>query len=247
MKNLYFLIITITTIITSCEPPIVTTFNCTDKRLKNIETGPNYYRLIYDGDERLIEKKLGLNSIENNEFSFGTATFKNGTITSIITTDDTIIPDRELAISSLTTGENIGGGTAIPVSRTYTYNAAGNLLILVEKQGSLIFTSNYSWQTGNLTKIITTRNVGSPATKTTTFTYFTDIIYSTSNDFQGVKLFGKQSYNAPKTMTIAATGLATITTNFNYQINECGCITNAIVQTGTSTSNTEYTYEKSPK
>jgi hypothetical protein len=247
MKNLYFLIVSVIMIMTSCEPPIVTKFGCTDKRIKNIETGGKYYRLIYDSDGRLVEKKLGLNTIENNEFSFGTATFKNGTITSVITTDDTIIPDGELAISSIITGENIGGGSTLPVNAIYTYNAAGNLQMLVVKQGTLTITSNYTWQTGNLTKIITTRSVGSPATKTTVFTYFNDVANSTSNDFQGIKIFGKQSYNAPKTMTVSASGMATVITNYNYRINECGCITNATVQAGTTTSNIEYTYEKLPE
>jgi YD repeat-containing protein len=235
---------TVATGLFSCEPPIVTVFGCPNKRVRNIETGSNYYRLVYDDEGRLIERKLALNTIETNDFGFGSAILKNGTQTTTAVTDDTIIPDGELVVSSTTTGESIGGTAGQPVNRTYTYNAAGNLLTLIEKQGTLTITSNYTWLTGNLTKIVATRSAGSPLTKTTTFTYFTDTRNSISNDFQGIKIFGKQSFNAVKSMTVAATGQTTVTTNYVYQINECGCIINSTATSGSSISTIEYTYEK---
>lgn len=242
MKTIYIFILF--SIIIACEPPIVTVFGCPGKRIRNIETGTNYYRLIYDDEGRLIERKLGLNTIETNTFDFGGVTLEKGAIKTTAVTDDTIIPDGELVISSSTTGESIGGTAGQPVNRTYTYNSAGNLLTLIEKQGTLTITSNYTWVTGNLTKIVTTRSAGVPLTKTTTFTYFNDVINSTSSDFQGIKIFGKQSYNAPKTMSVSGTGIATTLTSYVYQVNECGCITNSTVTSGTTTTNFEYTYEK---
>jgi YD repeat-containing protein len=228
----------------SCEPPIETVFGCPNKRIRNIETGTNYFRLNYDDEGRLIERKLALNTIETNEFNFGGAILKEGTKTTTAVTDDSIIPDGELVISSSTTGESIGGTAGQPVNRAYTYNAAGNLLTLIERQGTLTITSNYTWLKGNLTKIVTTRSAGTPLTKTSTLTYFTDVINSTSSEFQGIKIFGKQSYNAPKSISVAATGLATTLTNYVYLINECGCITNSTVTAGATTTNFEYTYEK---
>lgn len=234
MKNLYFLIVSITMIITSCEPPIVTTFGCTDKRIRNIEDASGYSRLLYDDEGRQIEKKLGLVTAEIIDYETGSVKYKSNTFDINFITDDTILPDQEL----ISSGTYAGGTFA------YTHNAAGNLLTFIDKQGTVTNTSVYTWVAGNLMKVVTTRSSGSPAVRTTTYTYNPTIINSTSSDFKGLKVFGKQSFYAPKTMTVTATGQATVITNYTYQTNECGCITNATVQTGASTSNIEYTYEK---
>jgi hypothetical protein len=227
----------------SCEPEIVCTNTCENKRIRNIDDNGLYSSIEYDDENRQVYFKTALDTLIEYSYSSGSGMINNKLLQTSFTTDDEILPDAELVVSSSTTGENIGGLITAPVERTYTYDAAGRVLNLVEKQGKLLVTSTYTWLTGNLTKIVTTRNAGTPLSKTTTFTYFTDVRNSISAEFQGLKIYGLTSYNAPKTMTITATGLPTTTTIFVYNTDDCGCITHATVS-GASTASREYYYEK---
>jgi hypothetical protein len=235
-------------LIMSCDPDIVCTNTCTNKRIRNLETAGNYYKIEYDGSSnKQTAYKFGLNPIAEYTYSNLSATIKAGTINANLVTDDQILPQSEFVTSSSSTGENIGGLATANVDRTYTYDAAGRVLTLIEKQGTLKVTSNYTWVTGNLTKIVTFRNAGTPLTKTTTISYYSDVINSISDEFKGLQIFGKTSYNAPKITTIVATGQPTSTTVAVYRIDDCGCITNAALTTGSSIVSTDYFYEKIPE
>ncbi len=230
----------------SCEPEVVCTNTCENKHIRNIDDNGLYSKIEYDNENRQIFYKTALDTVITYNYLSGNGSIKNKLLSTTFTTDDEILPDAELVVTSSTTGENIGGLATLPVERTYTYDAAGRVLTLVEKQGKVLVTSNYTWLTGNLTKIVTTRNAGTPLSKTTTFTYYSDVINSISTEFQGLKIFGITSYNAPKTMTVVATGLPITTTIFVYGIDECGCITHATIS-GASTASREYYYEKIPE
>ena len=231
----------------SCEPEIVCTNTCENKRIRNIDDNGLYSTIEYDNENRQIYFKTALDTLIEYNYLSGSGMINKKPLLTNFTTDDEILPDAELVVSSSTTGENIGGLITAPVERTYTYDAAGRVLTLVEKQGKLLVTSNYTWLTGNLTKIVTTRNAGTPLSKTTTFTYFTNVRNSISAEFQGLKIYGLTSYNAPKTMTVVATGLPVSITNYTYETDDCGCITKAINTIGTSTVSRIIYYEKTPE
>lgn len=230
--------------ILSCEPAIEKKFDCPDKRIRNTETGSDYFKYVYDLDGNLTEKKLGLKTLQTISYNAGTIDYNYSDIRAKLVLDNTLLPDRELVISGVFQNDNIGGTIGQPVIRSYTYNSSGNLIALTETQGNFTVKSAYNWVGGNLTSEVKTRSTGNPTQITITYTYYSNIYNSTSNDFQGLHYFGKQSYNALKTATESVKGQSVQTTTFIYNVDLCGCITATIAQIGKTEIKTEYMYEK---
>lgn len=240
MKTRFLLFISFTLLISACEPPIISSFGCINKRIRNIETGNNYFQLIYDNENRLIERKLGLNTIEEFAYETGSIIQKVPNLTTTITTDNTILPDKILIRGSYDTSPS--GIT--PVSKVYYFDSGGYLTQLNTQKANIITKYVYTWQAGNLIKIVMTRNLLFPLSQTTTFTYHNNLINSTSNEFMGLGFYGKESYNAVKNITITSTGQPTVSRDFTYRVDDCGCITQSIELNSANTTISNFTYEK---
>lgn len=232
----------------SCEPEIVCTNTCDNKRIRNIESnGVNYAKLIYDDNNKQIFYQSALDTLVTYNYDVNSVEMQAQQlkIAYVLEDEGSTLPNESFAITSTSTGSSIGGPPNSNIESTYSYDAGGHLLTKTDKQGTVITKQTNTWVSGNLTKSVITKSAGTPALTTITYTYYPTIINSISGAFQGIRFLGKSAYNAPKTMTIVATGLPVSTTNYTYETDNCGCITKAINTTGTSTISRDIYYEKS--
>lgn len=220
-------------LLAACESPDVCTDNCANKRIRFIDDGVNFNRIIYDNENRQTYFMQAADSLTSYVYNSGTITSKGGINgnTNFIT-DDGIVSGMNLVTTADIPSLNL--------RITYEYDAAGQLIKSIQKRlnnpSIILNVSIYSWVLGNLTTTIST-NAGT-APVTTKYTYYPNINNTVSNEFNGLMMFGKSSDKAQKTVAMGAT-----TTNYVYETNECGCITLTNRTQGNNGIIRKYTYE----
>jgi hypothetical protein len=234
-KHIFFLLIV--NLLTACESPDVCTDNCANKRIRFIDDGVNFNRIIYDGENRQAYFMQAADSLTSYEYNSGTVISKGG----INGNTDFITDDGIVSGMNLVTTADIA---SLNLRITYEYDAAGQLIKTIQKRlnnpNIILNTSTYSWVLGNLTTTVSTNTGAVPVT--TKYTYYSNINNTVSNEFNGLMMFGKTSDKAQKTVVMGTT-----TTNYVYETNECGCITQTNRTSGTSNVIRKYTYELIPQ
>ena len=233
-KYTFFLLIF--NLLTACETPEVCTNDCANKRIRFIDDGVNFNRIIYDDENRQTYFMQAADSLTSYEYNSGTVTSKGG----INGNTNFIIDDGIVSGMNLVTTADI---PSLNLRITYEYDAAGQLIKTIQKrlsnQSIVLNVSTYAWVLGNLTTTIS-MNTGTPSA-TTKYTYYPNIKNTVSNEFNGLMMFGKSSDKAQKTVVMGAT-----TTNYVYETNECGCITQTNRTQGSTAIVRKYTYELIP-
>ena len=235
--RLYTYLFLIFSLHTACEPPDVCTDNCANKRIRFIDDGVNFNRIIYDGENRQTYFMQAADSLMSYVYNSGTVTSKGGINgnTNFIT-DDGIISGMNLVTTANVPSLNL--------RITYEYDAAGQLIKSIQKRlnnpSIVLNVSTYLWILGNLTTIISTNTGTTPVI--TKYTYYPNINNTVSNEYNGLMMFGKTSGKAQKTVVMGAT-----TTNYVYETNECGCITQTNRTQGGTRIVWKYTYELIPQ
>jgi hypothetical protein len=235
--KIYTLFILIIGLFSGCESPDVCTGNCANKRIRFIDDGVNFNRIIYDDGNRQTYFMQAADSLTSYVYNAGTVTSKGGINgnTNFIT-DDGIVSGMNLVTTADIASLNL--------RITYEYDAAGQLIKTIQKKLSnpslILNISTYTWVLGNLTNTIST-NTGT-ASVTTKYTYYPNIKNTVSNEFNGLMMFGKTSDKAQKTVVVGA-----VTTNYVYETNECGCIIQTNRTQGSTAIMRKYTYELIPQ
>ena len=236
MKKYTFFIL-ILGLLTACESPDVCTDNCANKRIRFIDDGVNFNRIIYDGENRQTYFMQAADSLTSYVYNSGTVISKGGINgnTNFIT-DDGIVSGMNLVTTADIPSLNL--------RITYEYDAAGQLIKSIQKRlnnlNIILNVSTYAWVLGNLTTTVSTNTGTSPVT--TKYTYYPNINNTVSNEFNGLMIFGKTSDKAQKTVFMGST-----TTNYVYETNECGCITQTNRTQGSTAIVRKYTYELIPQ
>jgi hypothetical protein len=224
-------------LLAACESPDVCTGNCANKRIRFIDDGVNFNRIIYDDENRQTYFMQAADSLTSYEYNSGTVTSKGGINgnTNFIT-DDGIVSGMNLVTTADIPSLNL--------RITYEYDAAGQLIKTIQKRlnnPSIILNVNTStWVLGNLTTSVSTNTGTAPVT--TKYTYYPNINNTVSNEYNGLMMFGKTSNKAIKTVVTGAN-----TTNYVYETNECGCITQTNRTQGSTAIIRKYTYELIPR
>jgi hypothetical protein len=223
----------------ACESPDVCTNNCANKRIRFIDDGVNFNRIIYDDQNRQIYFVQAIDSLTSYSYDVGTVTSKGG-----INGDTEFITD-----DSIVAGMNLVTTADIPslnLRINYEYDAAGQLIKSTQKRlnnpSIILNISTFTWALGNLmTTVVNSTTTGS-SPNITKYTYYSDINNTISNEFNGLKMFGKTSEKAQKSVT--NNGIAN---NYTYETNECGCITKTNRTQGSTSIVRKYTYELIPR
>jgi hypothetical protein len=221
-KYTFFLLIL--GLLAACESPDVCTGNCANKRIRFIDDGVHFNRIVYDDDNRQTYFIQAIDSISRYSYDIGssTATLRGG-------------PNGD---TDYITDETIVSGMSL-VTR-----AAGQQIKSIQRRLNnptiILNTSIYTWYLGNLVKTISTNTGAAPVT--TNFTYYPNITNTVSNEFNGLRILGKTSDKAQKTTVTNG-----VTANYTYDINECGCITQTTRSSGTGNIVRKYTYELIPR
>lgn len=224
-------------LLSACKSPDICTADCANKRIRFIDDGVNFNRIIYDGENRQTYFMQAADSLTSYVYNSGTVTSKGGINgdTDFIT-DDGIVSGMNLVITADIPSLNL--------RITYEYDAAGQLIKSIQKRlnnpSIILNVSTYAWVLGNLTTTVSTNTGTLPVT--TKYTYYPDINNTVSNEFNGLMIFGKTSKNAQKTVFVGATS-----TNYIYETNECGCITQTNRTQGGTSIIRKYTYELLPQ
>lgn len=236
MKKYTYLLL-IVGLLASCKSPDVCTPDCANKRIRFIDDGVNFNRIIYDGENRQTYFMQAADSLTSYVYNVGTITSKGG----INGNTDFITDDGIVSGMNLVTTADI---PSLNLRITYEYDAAGQLIKTIQKRlnnpSIILNVSIYTWVLGNLTTTVSTNTGTAPVT--TKYTYFPNINNTVSNEYNGLMMFGKTSDKAQKTVV-----MGTMTTNYVYETNECGCITQTNRSQGTSSIVRKYTYELIPK
>jgi hypothetical protein len=224
-------------LLTACKSPDVCTNECDNKRIRFIDDGVNFNRIIYDGDNRQTYFMQAADSLTSYEYNSGTVISKGGINgnTNFIT-DDGIVSGMNLVTTADIPSLNL--------RITYEYDAAGQLIKTIQKRlnnpSIVLNVSTYAWVLGNLTTTISTNTGATPVT--TKYTYYTSIKNTVSNEYNGLMMFGKTSDKAQKSVVMGA-----LTTNYVYETNDCGCITQTNRTQGSTVIIRKYTYELIPQ
>ena len=235
--KIYTFLLLIFGFLTACKSPDLCIGNCANKRIRFIDDGVNFNRIIYDNENRQTYFMQAADSLTNYVYNSGTVILKGGINgnTNFIT-DDGIVSGMSLV--------TIADMPSLNLRITYEYDAAGQLIKSIQKRlnnlSMILNVSTYTWVSGNLTNAVST-NTGT-ASVTTKYTYYATINNTVSNEFNGLMMFGKTSDKAQKTVVLGAT-----TTNYVYETNECGCITQTNRTQGSSVIIRKYTYELIPQ
>lgn len=236
MKTYTFLFLIIG-LLTACESPNVCTGSCANKRIRFIDDGVNFNRIIYDGENRQTYFMQAADSLTSYVYNAGTVTSKGG----INGNTDFITDDGIVSGMNLVTTADI---PSLNLRITYEYDAAGQLIKTFQKRLSntsiILNVSTYTWVLGNLTTTVSTNTGTAPIT--TKYTYYSNINNTISNEFNGLMMFGKTSNQAQKTVVIGAN-----TINYVYETNQCGCITQTNRTQGSTSIVRKYTYELLPQ
>jgi hypothetical protein len=235
MKNYTFLFLIIG-LLQACKSPDICTPDCANKRIRFIDDGVNFNRIIYDGENRQTYFMQAADSLTSYVYNSGTVTSKGG-----INGNTDFITDE-----GIVSGMNLATTADIPslnLRITYEYDAAGQLIKTIQKRlnnpSIILNVSVYTWVLGNLTTTVSTNTGTAPIT--TKYTYYPNIKNTVSNEYNGLMMFGKTSDKAQKTVVIGTT-----TTNYIYETNECGCITQTNRTQGSTAIVRKYTYELIP-
>lgn len=224
-------------LLTACKSPDICTDNCANKRIRFIDDGVNFNRIIYDNENRQTYFMQAADSLTSYVYNVGTITSKGG----INGNTDFITDDGIVSGMNLVTTANI---PSLNLRITYEYDAAGQLIKSIQKRLSnpsiVLNVSTHAWVLGNLITTIST-NTGTTSV-TTKYTYFPNINNTVSNEYNGLMMFGKSSNKAQKTVIMGTT-----TTNYVYETNECGCITQTNRTQGSTAIVRKYTYELIPQ
>lgn len=224
-------------LLTACKSPDICTDNCANKRIRFIDDGVNFNRIIYDNENRQTYFMQAADSLTSYVYNVGTITSKGG----INGNTDFITDDGIVSGMNLVTTANI---PSLNLRITYEYDAAGQLIKSIQKRLSnpsiVLNVSTYAWVLGNLITTISTNTGTVPVT--TKYTYFPNINNTVSNEYNGLMMFGKSSNKAQKTVIMGTT-----TTNYVYETNECGCITQTNRTQGSTAIVRKYTYELIPQ
>ena len=224
-------------LLAACKSPDICTGNCANKRIRFIDDGVNFNRIIYDNENRQTYFMQAADSITSYRYNVGTVTLKGG----INGNTDFITDDAIVSGMNLVTTADI---PSLNLRIAYEYDAAGQLIKSIQKRLSnpsiILNVSTYTWVLGNLTTTVST-NTGT-ASITTKYTYYPNIKNTVSNEFNGLMMFGKSSDKAQKTVVMGST-----TTNYVYETNECGCITQTNRTQGNTNIIRKYTYELIPQ
>jgi hypothetical protein len=235
--KIYTLFLLMVGLLAACKSTDVCTDTCAGKRIRFIDDGVNFNRIIYDDENRQIYFVQATDSLTRYSYGFGTVTQKGGINgnTDYIT-DDTIVS----GVSLVTTADI----PSLNLRINYEYDAAGQLIKSVQKRlnnpSIVLNVSVYTWVLGNLSTTVSTNTGAAPVT--TKYTYYPNINNTVSNEFTGLAILGKTSDKAQK--TVVTNG---ITANYTYETNECGCITQTNRTQGSSSVTRKYTYELVPR
>jgi hypothetical protein len=221
----------------ACESPDVCTGNCANKRIRFIDDGVYFTRVVYDDDNRQTYLIQAIDTLSRYSYGNGTVSYKdkiNGDNESI--TDANIVAGADLVTTTDIPGLNL--------RFTFEFDALGQQIKSVQRKlNNLNVITNvitYTWVAGNLTTTVSTATGSAPIT--TKYTYYPNINNTISNEFLGLKVLGKTSDKARKTVTSNG-----VTTNFTYDINDCGCITQSTRTTGNTSIVKKYIYELIPR
>jgi hypothetical protein len=236
-KYTFFLLIL--GLLVACESPDVCTGNCANKRIRFIDDGVNFNRIVYDDDNRQTYFIQAIDSISRYKYDTGssTATLRGGPNgdTDYIT-DETIVSGMSLVTRADVPSQNL--------RIEYEYDAAGQQIKSIQRRlktpNVIINVSTYTWYLGNLVTTVSTNPGAAPLT--TKFTYYPNITNTVSNEFNGLRILGKTSDKAQKSSLTNG-----ITANYTYDINDCGCITQTTRTSGTANIIRKYTYELIPR
>jgi hypothetical protein len=236
MKKYTFLLL-IFGLLTACKSPDVCTTDCANKRIRFIDDGVNFNRIIYDGENRQTYFMQAADSLTSYVYNSGTVTSKGGINGNTdFTTDDGIVSGMNLVTTADIPSLNL--------KITYEYDAAGQQIKSIQKRlnnpSIVLNVSTYAWVLGNLMTTVSTNTGTAPVT--TKYIYYPNINNTVSNEYNGLMMFGKTSNKAQKTVVMGA-----ITTNYVYETNECGCITQTNRTQGSTAIVRKYTYELIPK
>ena len=236
-KNITFFLIF--GLLTACKSPDVCTNNCENKRIRFIDDGVNFNRIIYDNENRQTYFMQAADSLTSYVYNSGTVTSKGG----INGNTDFITDDAIVSGMNLVTTADIPN---LNLRITYEYDAAGQLIKTIQKRlnnpSTILNVSTYAWVLGNLTTTVSTNTGTGTVPITTKYTYYPNIKNTVSSEFNGLMIFGKSSDKAQKTVVMGST-----TTNYVYETNECGCITQTNRTQGSNNIIRKYTYELIPK
>ena len=235
--KIYTFLLLICGSLTACESPNVCTGNCVNKRIRFIDDRVTFNRIIYDGENRQTYFMQAADSLTSYVYNSGTVISKGGINGNTnFTTDDSIVSGMNLVTTADIPSLNL--------RITYEYDAAGQLIKSIQKRlnnpNTIFNISTYAWVLGNLTTTISTNTGTAPIT--TKYTYYPNINNTVSNEYNGLMMFGKTSNKAQKTVVMGA-----ITTNYVYETNKCGCITQTNRTQGSAVVIRKYTYELIPQ
>jgi hypothetical protein len=226
-------------LLAACESPDVCTGNCANKRIRFIDDGVNFNRIVYDDENRQTYFIQAIDSISRYKYDTGssTATLRGGPNGDTdYVTDETIVSGMSLVTRADIPSQNL--------RIEYEYDAAGQLIKSVQKRlktpATILNTSIYTWYLGNLVTTVSTSPGVAPVT--TKFTYYPNITNTVSNEFNGLMILGKTPDKAQKTVITGSN-----TTNYDYLVNDCGCITQTTRTSGTTNTVRKYTYELVPR
>jgi hypothetical protein len=236
MKKYTFLFL-ILGLLSACESPDVCTDNCANKRIRFIDDGVNFNRIIYDDNNRQINYIKGIVSASTYSYNGLDAQKTQGVDLTTYVLNDGLVPDFSLVTSSVVSSSNL--------INSYSYDAAGQLIYSSETQAPQVINYSHTWQNGNLILTTFKRQTGNIITYIK-YEYYTDITNSMGNQFVGLQLFGKSSKNAVKRITKSfSNGNPMIITTYEYKKDLCGCITSSKETDNINVvTQKTYTYEK---
>lgn len=227
MKNHILFIISILSL-ASCEPAVNCVPNCAGKRIRFIESGGKFNRITYDDQNRQLLYIQAIDTLITYTYETDFAKSIQQNFGAEYITDDTIVLGRTLITESL-----------FPSSGTktiYEYDAAGHLIKGTQHKNA---TTIYTWLNGNMVKL--ERVTGVSPVQSIEYTYETNIVNSTGNEFKGIGMFGKTSVNALKSSNSNG-----VITNFAYEVDGCGCITKSIATSPGNVVEQKFVYELIP-
>ena len=204
-------------LLVACKSPDVCTDNCANKRIRFIDDGVNFNRIIYDDNNRQVNYINGVVPFSTYSYNGSDAKKTQGTNITTYLLNDGLVPNFSLATSSATASLNL--------INSYTYDAAGQLIYSSETQMPQVINYSHTWQNGNLVFTSFKRQTGN-ITSYVKYEYYPNITNSLGNEFVGLQLFGKSSKNAIKSITKSfSNGNPMMITTFEYKTDLCGCIT----------------------
>jgi hypothetical protein len=252
MKNI-LLILTCITALTACDPAIDCKNTCDGKRIRNIESGSEYFKIEYDTENQPVKYIKALTEFAN--FTYETSKIEKvyeGKAT-------TYFLD---AVGKVIASETLADRAAY----RYTYDIDDQVIKTVEAKAGQATTFNHTWVKGNLVKTTYDRPVGDVST-TVVYEYDADTRNTVQNpllelnllgsvvnnniqsEYLGLNLTGRSSGNAIKKITKSFVNrkggpvVPPIVTTYEYLKDGCGCITSSTETVGATSIKRNYLYE----